>query len=90
MPADADRARWPGVGAGIEGVDLAAQMDQGLQRPVVEFLGDVASLLFLSEHHLAGVGLDEVVPPGLGGHVLEDHLHPSVGPGGPTSVAVGR
>ena len=76
--SDADGA-VVGVGSGIECVDLPAQVDEGLQRPVVELLGDVAPLLLLSEDHLIGVGLEQVVPSGLGRHVLEDHLHPPVG-----------
>ena len=74
----------------LDGIDLAAQVDQRLQRTVVELLGDVAALLLLAEHDLAGVGLHEVVATGLGGDVLEDDLHPPIGPGAPTTVAVGR
>ncbi len=65
----------------FEGVDLPADVDQRLEWAVVQLLGDMASFLLLAQHHLTGIGLHQVVPSRLGRHVLEDHLHPPVGPG---------
>ena len=59
-------------------VDLAAEVDEGLDRPVVELLGDVAAFFLLAEHDPGRVRLHQVVATGLGGDVLEDHLHSPV------------
>ena len=79
MEASAAVGSVVGVRAGIEGVDLSAQVDECLQGPVVELLCDVAPFLFLSEDHLVGVGLEQIVPSGFGSDVLEDDLHAPVG-----------
>ena len=50
-------------------------MDEGLHRSVVELLGDMATLLLLTRHHVGRVGLHQVVAPGFRGDVLEDDLH---------------
>ena len=59
-------------------VDLAAEVDQALERSVVELLRDAPPLLLLTEDDVRREGLDEMTPPPLLGDVLEDDLHPAV------------
>ena len=56
-------------------IDLPAQMNERLDRSIVELLGDVPSLLFLTEDDPSRVGFHEIPAAGLRGHVLEDDLH---------------
>ncbi len=64
----------------VDHVDLATQVDQILERAVVQFLGDSLPLLLLAEDDVGGEGLDQLALSSLLGHVLEHHLHPAIVP----------
>ena len=63
----------PGV-RGVDLVDLAAQVDEGLQGPVVQLLRDVPALFLLAEYDSCRVGLHPVMASGLRRDVFEDDL----------------